>query len=246
MSVNPIMTAINLIFSDEPIKALEFVKDQEGPEFRNIQKKLEDKLDHILNYETYLKKYRDDPMDWKPEGLWNERYRWIFKNIQKQEPKNYIDLGCYEGTLVKKIAETLGIPSIGVEISKAAVKYNNSVAPKGAKFIQSGIEEFRSDMKFDAVVCMEVIEHVAEPKKLVETMKSLMHEDSYGYLTTPKGCYDVACTIRIWETPGIHFDHVRTYTPESLAEEIGTDRVVIYEHEGQLLAKFQLPTGGER
>lgn len=244
----PILKLMNLIFSDEPFKALEYVKTLEGPTYRNIQKKIEEKLDHITNYEVYMEKYRDDPMNWKPENAWGERYQWLFENIMQSKPKSFIDLGCYEGSVVLKVAQHLKIPSVGVEINKVAVEWNNSRVPKGvdAKFIQSSIEEFETDEKYDAVSCMEVIEHVKDPKKITDKMKSLMHKDSYGFITTPNGTLDTPNTIRIWETPGAYFDHVRIYTPESLAKDIDSDRIVIYEKGSSLLAIFQLPTGDKK
>jgi 2-polyprenyl-3-methyl-5-hydroxy-6-metoxy-1,4-benzoquinol methylase len=237
----PIIKTMDMIFKDEPIKALEYVKTQEGPEFRNIERKLKERLDHIINPEVYVDKYRDAKITWYPEGLWNKRFQWIMTEVQSLKPKNYIDFGCYEGSLVLKIAELFEIPTIGVEISKEMVKWNNSRVPEdvNAKFIQSSIEDFDTDEKFDVAVCMEVIEHVAEPKKLVNKMLSVLKDGGTGFITTPDGCYDVACTIRIWETPGIHFDHVRTYTAESLKEEIGVEDVQVFKGDGELYAKFR-------
>lgn len=241
MSLENVM---DLIWGDEPIKALELVKTIEGEEARELQKKIEKKLDHIINPDIYIKKYKEDPMGWRPENMWNHRYNWVWNYVVNSNAKSYLDIGCYEGTLVLKAAHELGLKAVGVELCTAACEWNTSRIKPGtdAKFINSTLEDYKDDNKYDIVVCMEVIEHVKDPQKIISLMKSVMHENSIGLITTPKGCLDLDNTKRIWNDPreDVVFDHVRTYQVNSLRKEIGTSYVHVIEAGPELYAMFQL------
>ena len=229
------------IFDDNPLKALEIVKSIDTDEARELQKKLEHKLRHVLYPEKYIEKYRDDPMNWRPEYNWNDRYEWVWNNIKSHNAKSFIDLGCYEGSLVLK-AGSKGIESVGVELCSAACHFNTSRIAENTncKFINEQIEEYKDTRKYDIVSCMEVIEHVADPQKLISVIKSLMHEDSIALITTPRGCYDLQNTIKIWNEPDTVFDHVRSYEPNTLKDEINTKNVSIYTKGKELYASFKL------
>lgn len=229
------------IFDDNPLKALEIVKSIDTDEARELQKKLEHKLRHVLYPEKYIEKYRDDPMNWRPEYNWNDRYEWVWNNIKSHNAKSFIDLGCYEGSLVLR-AGSKEIESVGVELCSAACRFNTRRIPENAncKFVNEQIEEYKDTRKYDIVSCMEVIEHVANPQRLISVMKSLMHEESLGLITTPKGCYDIQNTIKIWNEPDTVFDHVRAYYPNSLKQEINTNDVTVHTFGKELFAIFKL------
>jgi len=241
MSLENVM---DLIWGDEPIKALELVETIKGQEARELQKKIEKKLDHIINPSKYIKKYKDDPMGWRPENMWNPRYEWVWNYIVNSNAKSYLDIGCYEGTLVLKAAHDLNIKTVGVELCTEACKWNTSRIKKGfnATFINLPLEEYTDDNKYDVVACMEVIEHVKEPKVIIDLMKSVMHENSIGLITTPKGCLDLQNTIKIWNDTNeeVVFDHVRTYQVNTLRKEINSSFVEVKEVEKELYAMFRL------
>lgn len=239
-----LVNVMDLIWGDEPIKALELVKTIEGEEARELQKKIEKKLDHIINPDIYIKKYKEDPMGWRPTNNWNHRYNWVWNYLSNSNAKSYLDIGCYEGTLVLKAAHELGIKAVGVELCTAACEWNNSRIKPGAdvKFINSTLEDYKDDYKYDIVACMEVIEHVKDPQKIISLMKSVMHKNSIGLITTPKGCLDLDNTKRIWDDEREHvvFDHVRTYQANSLRKEIATSYAHVIEEGPELYAIFQL------
>ncbi|WP_430466456.1 class I SAM-dependent methyltransferase [Winogradskyella ouciana] len=63
---------------------------------------------------------------------------------------------------------------------------------------------------YDAVVCIEVIEHVLEDAKFVENIAKVIRQGGWAYFTTPNGDY-----IKN-EGPGSNPDHVRHYTRQEL------------------------------
>ena len=63
---------------------------------------------------------------------------------------------------------------------------------------------------YDAVVCIEVIEHVLEDEKFVGNIEKVIRQGGWAYFTTPNGDY-----IKN-KGPGSNPDHVRHYTKKQL------------------------------
>ena len=72
--------------------------------------------------------------------------------------------------------------------------------------IQDMTKSTLKDASYDAVVCVEVIEHVAEDVIFVENISKVIREGGWAYFTTPNGDY-----IKN-EGPGKNPDHVKHYT----------------------------------
>jgi 2-polyprenyl-3-methyl-5-hydroxy-6-metoxy-1,4-benzoquinol methylase len=234
---------LNLIYKDEPLYAYSLVQKIKGKKARNIQKKLEAKLDHIFNYESYLQKYAESRMDWKPMIIYHLRYEWMLNEIKENGYKSLIDLGCYEGGLLFGCAINYDMKLRGVEICKDAVNWNIKRSKRingDIKFIQSSIEEYEDDDKYDAVVCMELIEHVPDPRAIIDKMLSLVKPNGWCYLTTPDGVYDDREGKRIWETEGFKFDHIRTFGPKKLSTLLfGCDIYLYHNDSKSIFIKFK-------
>ena len=208
---------MSLVYRDEPLIALKIARKHKS----KLVTKLEEKLSHVLNWNEYLRKYQDEAV--QGFRLGDEymtsadqaypRYKWVVGDIITNGFKSIIDCGCYDGALTMTCAN-LGLEATGVEMGKDHVKKNIEVAKRlgiKAKFIQSDILDFKGHA--DIVTCMEVIEHVPNPKKLINHLASL---GGWVYMSTPLGAYDPQDTKRIWNDPGAKFDHVRTYSVKKI------------------------------
>lgn len=219
--ITPEERAMQLILVDEPIEALKLL-NRNSP----LREKLVRKLDHMFNYEKYKEKYANDPMDWKAENAQYARHNWVLQ--EAKGAKTLIDLGCYEGGLVKKFGEG----ALGVEICKAAADPKKHIVTGDALTYQDG-------KKYDAVVACELIEHVPDPQKLLDNMFSLVSEDGWCYITTPNGCYDMNSTKKVWDDDTALIDHVRTYTVEKISDLLAGCDVAIATHDKELYVKFR-------
>lgn len=76
--------------------------------------------------------------------------------------------------------------------------------------IQDMTESTLLDNSYDAVVCIEVIEHVEADDKFVENISKVIRKGGWAYFTTPNGDF-----IKN-EGPGKNPDHVRHYTKNEL------------------------------
>lgn len=123
-----------------------------------------------------------------------------------------LDAGCGVGTnfeILSKYSKSV----YGVDISKAAVTY---CAHKGyEKLIESSIAGFESSIKFDLIVCMDVLEHVDDSRAVISLMSHLAC-DGIMALAVPAHRY-------LWNMNDTFSHHLRRY-------EIGEIRNLITEH----------------
>lgn len=73
-------------------------------------------------------------------------------------------------------------------------------------FIQDMTKSTLPEASFDAVICVEVIEHVVEDDIFVKNIAKVVDKGGWAYFTTPNGDY-----IKN-EGPNKNLDHVRHYT----------------------------------
>jgi FkbM family methyltransferase len=219
--------AMKLILSDEPLQALLLLKE-DSP----LRQKLIKKLDHVFNPESYSKKYADDLMNWKPEidTINLARHSWILE--QAKDAKTLIDLGCYEGSLMKRF----GKPAKGVEMCKEAVRLGRD---RGLDIVQGDACVYTDNNKYDAVCACEVIEHVSNPNTLIENMLKLVSDEGWCYITTPNGSVDTTGTIKVWNDENALIDHVRTYTPDKINKLLNGLEYVIAGNDKELWVKFR-------
>ena len=76
--------------------------------------------------------------------------------------------------------------------------------------IQDMTKSSLSDNSYDAVVCVEVIEHVEEDDVFVKNISKVVRQGGWAYFTTPNGDY-----IKN-EGPDKNPDHIRHYTKNEL------------------------------
>jgi 2-polyprenyl-3-methyl-5-hydroxy-6-metoxy-1,4-benzoquinol methylase len=220
--------ALALVLRDEPLEALKLLEHTSSP----LKDRLLRKLDHIFNPKIYSKKYAEDPMGWRPEKASYPRYDWVLD--ETAEARSLLDLGCYEGTLVRRF----GPGAKGVEICLEAVKLGKE---RGLNIVWGNVNVYKDPEKYDAVVCCEVIEHVPDPKKLVKNMLTLVSPKGWCYITTPNGCYDPANTLKSWNIDTDLIDHVRTYNTEKVAKLMEGLEYKLVENDKELWIKFRKP-----
>jgi 2-polyprenyl-3-methyl-5-hydroxy-6-metoxy-1,4-benzoquinol methylase len=92
---------------------------------------------------------------------------------------NILDFGCYTGGFLASIEGNFG--KFGVEINEAAGNVARKIS--GVQ-VWSAIEEVPDDLKFDIIVSMDVIEHVASPGAFVSKLLSRLTSSGVIILTT--------------------------------------------------------------
>lgn len=141
---------------------------------------VKDTFDHsLLNHQ--------DSMDTKKIKIPNPRRRhWLvygfLEKIKDKNPK-ILEIGCGFGELVNLCTKN-GFNYTAIEPSQ----HRSSVLQKeGLPVITETVEEHleTSSDKYDVVIMDNVLEHVPEPKKIIDSLKGLMNKDAILIIIVP-------------------------------------------------------------
>jgi SAM-dependent methyltransferase len=149
--------------------------------------------------------------------------------------RTVLEAGCGDGWNVAQFVKA-GLDAAGCDWSEKAIQYAGINCPQADFYCgdvrDQGFNERFPD-KFDAVVFIEVIEHIP-PRDTVSALRNVLDKLKVGgtfVLTTPHINY-----------PNDNPQHYRHFTPELLAsimEEVGGLEVVAFEPYGDVVADRQ-------
>jgi cyclopropane fatty-acyl-phospholipid synthase-like methyltransferase len=124
----------------------------------------------------------------------------------RRNPPQICDLGCGRGWLSGELAK-LG-PTTGVDLSPEGVALAQKAWPS-VKFESADILTWRPRREFDLVVSSEVIEHIIEKKRFIDTVHAILRPGGFCVLTTPNArvkkqyfdSHPARQPIEAWPTP---------------------------------------------
>jgi len=134
--------------------------------------------------------HRNVPPDWYQRGIkenlfqrfWHyRRFRNIGKLIEATEGK-ILDVGCADGTMTKFILErSKASLVVGVDTLQGSVDYaQKRFKSKRLKFQMADAEKLPFEKnQFEAVFCLDSIEHFFEPEKVMRKIKKVLKKDGY-------------------------------------------------------------------
>ena len=100
--------------------------------------------------------------------------------------KKVLDIGCGGGILSEELSK-MGAKVTGIDSSKKSI----NIAKKHAKeqdldieYINGSILDVSDLGNFDCVVCFEMIEHIHDPKKLIEKIGTISQKKSHLFMST--------------------------------------------------------------
>jgi 2-polyprenyl-3-methyl-5-hydroxy-6-metoxy-1,4-benzoquinol methylase len=108
---------------------------------------------------------------------------------KRANPLYCIDIGCGDGIIGKLLKEQFGdnIYIVGCDISGKAIKYASSYYNEVLQIdIESGeLGEKLCGRKFDYIVCLEVLEHLFRPEKLLKQCQTILKDDGEIIVSFP-------------------------------------------------------------
>ena len=133
--------------------------------------------------------------------LWSTHYAmysfFIKKIIQERSKvKNYLEVGPGHGLFLTQALEKLDKKTNFeiVDISKTSIKITKSIVnlinkkKLNINYKQKNVFNITKSKKFDFITMGEVLEHVAEPKKLLIKLKSLVTKNGSIFISTCVDC----------------------------------------------------------
>ena len=112
-----------------------------------------------------------------------------FKINKKSEPLkglNILDVGCGGGLLTEPLSR-LGANVIGIDASKNNIEVAKRHLHKGnlkIKYYCATPEEFKSKVKFDVILNMEIVEHVQDLNLFLNQTSKFLKKDGLMYVAT--------------------------------------------------------------
>jgi len=131
---------------------------------------------------------------WDPKGEMGTlhtinplRTKFITENLDMPNCK-ILDVGCGGGILTEALAK-LGAQVTGIDLSEASIEAAKLHAKEQGMNIDYRYESIEQVAEkhageFDAITCMEMLEHVPEPNKTIATCSQLLKPGGHAYFST--------------------------------------------------------------
>ena len=96
-----------------------------------------------------------------------------------------IELGCEQGILLASLPKSRRM--VGVDISNVALTDARRRLGRRVELIQADVEKPLNVVKekFDVVICSQLLEHVADPKAVMENIKKLAKDEARVVISVP-------------------------------------------------------------
>jgi ubiquinone/menaquinone biosynthesis C-methylase UbiE len=164
------------------------------------------------------------------QRFWHrEKFFEVAKLVKASGAKKVLDFGCGPGSFLAVLGEAVpGVEAIGVDIASPQIEFagKNIAAkfPGNIKFqLLSGERLPFPDASFDAVTCIEVIEHIHPflAAKILAEARRVLKPDGIFVLTTPN--YRSFWPLIEWlleraSPVKYHDQHISKFTPNSLVK----------------------------
>jgi SAM-dependent methyltransferase len=131
------------------------------------------------------------------ENLWGyaKRLRFVREVIAEAFPQRacnelrVLDVGCGNGSQLALPLVSEGFRLTGVDTDERSIEHARRLAAGSlnARFMCGRVEQLSSAEEFDVVVLSEVLEHMAEPSRLLEASAGRMTADAVLIVTVPNG-----------------------------------------------------------
>ena len=145
--------------------------------------------EEIKKFNDIAEKWWDLEGEFKPLHQINPLRLNFIKERTNLKGKKVLDIGCGGGILTEALSEA-GAEVIGIDASPqtigVAMSHANSVNSK-ATYLESTVEDFISKNQndsFDVITCLEMLEHVPAPDKIIESCCALLKDKGDIFLST--------------------------------------------------------------
>lgn len=194
------------------------------------------KRNSYKDLEEYRKEY-GGPKEWKPCNFdkdgniyeW-ERYKTVYFLLKEFGSESHLDVGCSDGALPMYLG-LKGIKSDGLEVIEKAMEWAGNKAKNlglECKFYTGLIEEFNPDKKYDTVSFIEAIEHVINPKAVLNKLEECVKDGGHIIISTPD-------KNGFFGERNFNPQHINHYDDKDLINLVGHERVVKFFRQQDLL-----------
>lgn len=134
-----------------------------------------------------------------------------------------LDVGCHGGTFTSVILSKIGSKDIyGIDISPEAIKLAKKRIPYGTFQVADAAKLPFKDNFFEAVFCLEVLEHVDDPISTLKEIYRVMKKGGYAVILVPSDNRLFKIVWFLWTLyyPVWRHAHVQSYGNDALEKTI--------------------------
>lgn len=186
---------------------------------------------HNHSGKTLVEIHEDVPADHYDKGIkrnlfqkyWHSRRFSEIKKVLRQVDGPVLDVGCHSGTFTTFILNQIKTKEIyGVDISHSAIERIKKKIPYGHfQVADATILPFKDNF-FDAVFCLEVLEHVDNPTEVIHEVRRVLKKDGYGVILVPTDNKLFRTVWFLWTMyyPVWRHAHVQSFSADSLETKL--------------------------
>lgn len=170
----------------------------------------------VKKFADLAEEWWNEKGDFKPLHVINPLRANYIKEKTDLTNKNILDVGCGGGLLSEALYDLGGVVTgidaagPGIEVAKIHAKKNN----KNISYFEKTAEVLNKEKSgtFDIVTCLEVLEHVPDPKNLVKTCTELLKPGGLLFLST------INKNPRSWITAIVGAEYIFNILPKGTHE----------------------------
>ncbi len=172
--------------------------------------------------------WQTPPVDYYQKGvkknvlqrIWHKGKLAAVTSLTKDNPKKILDVGCASGWFLHEISKKFSkTKCIGIDTYKEAILYGKK-RYKNLTLVHADCHKIPFPPEsFDLVICTEVLEHVLDPKKVVEEIKRVLKPDGIAVIEMDSGNFLFRIIWYWWTTMrnGVWKDaHIHPFTAKKL------------------------------
>jgi SAM-dependent methyltransferase len=152
--------------------------------------------------QTQFREFYERRVDEKWATSDNPEMRRLVRRVKDWLPlrpsSRVLDVGCYDGYILARLADALPIQGIGVDIALNALqRAKQAVKQPNVSFVAcDSVHLPFPNETFDAVVCSELLEHVPEYGRLLSELARVLRRNGLLYATMPNSLKSVWRPLR--------------------------------------------------
>jgi ubiquinone/menaquinone biosynthesis C-methylase UbiE len=120
------------------------------------------------------------------QRFWHRRRFAAVAGLATRIEGKMLDVGCHGATLTRVVADEAQPKEVhALDISQQAIAYARSRFPHFHFYVADAANLPFKDASFDAVFCLEVLEHVADPEKVLLEIMRCLRPGGYAVILVP-------------------------------------------------------------
>jgi len=143
-----------------------------------------------------------------------------------------LDIGCHSGLFTKQILQSSNIQQIyGVDISAQAIALAKNRIKKGRFFVADAHKLPFKDNFFDSIVCLEMLEHVENPQKVISEINRVLKKSGQGIILIPTDNQLFRIIWFLWNLyrPVWKHAHINSFNYSTVASLLKREKLIVKE-----------------